>query len=95
MTEREHTTHERHDKESDDPYDSDYDEGDTVLACGWPRHHRNLPTHGFRPVWTSQNGYPEDEIPAEIQAWLDENGQRSEFFSFFLFFLYTKMKSSS
>lgn len=42
MTEREHTTHERDDKESDDPSDSDYDEGDTVLIRGWPRHHRNL-----------------------------------------------------
>ncbi|KAJ5955260.1 hypothetical protein N7501_009539, partial [Penicillium viridicatum] len=74
-TEREHTTHERHDKGSDNPSDSDYDEGDTVLARGWPRHHHNLAKHGFRPVWTSQNGYPGDEIPEDIQEWLDENGQ--------------------
>lgn len=34
MTEREYITHERHDKEPDDTSDSDYDEGDTVLARG-------------------------------------------------------------
>lgn len=41
MTEGEYITHERHDKESDDASDSDYDEGDTVLVRGWPRRHRN------------------------------------------------------
>ncbi|KAJ5196875.1 hypothetical protein N7449_007354 [Penicillium cf. viridicatum] len=41
MIEREYITHERHDKESDHTSDSDYDEEDTVLARGWPRHHCN------------------------------------------------------
>ncbi|KAJ5603109.1 hypothetical protein N7537_006065 [Penicillium hordei] len=41
MTGREHMTHERHDQELDDASNSDSGEGDTVLARGWPRHHRN------------------------------------------------------
>ncbi|KXG45191.1 uncharacterized protein PGRI_041040 [Penicillium griseofulvum] len=69
-------TQQGHDHEEKEHFDSDYDEGDAVLARGWPRNHRNLVKHGFRPVWTSQEGYPEDEIPADIQEWLDENGQR-------------------
>lgn len=72
-------------QESDESSDSDYEEGDVVLARGWPRHHHNLAKHGFRPVWTSRNGYPGDEIPADIREWLDDNGQRSRCYRFLLF----------
>jgi hypothetical protein len=43
-------------------------EGDAVLARGYPRNHHNLVKHGFRPIWTCQEGYPEDEIPADIHV---------------------------
>ncbi|CAI7603904.1 unnamed protein product [Penicillium viridicatum] len=75
-TDREHPRREGQNEELQENFDSDYDEGDAVLARGWPRNHHNLAKHGFRPVWTSQDGYPEDEIPEDIQAWLDENGER-------------------
>lgn len=79
-TDKEHPRREGQNEERQENFDSDYDEGDAVLARGWPRNHHNLAKHGFRPVWTSQDGYPEDEIPADIQAWLDKNGKRSKFF---------------
>lgn len=72
-------------QEADETSDSDYEEGDAVLARGWPRHHHNLAKHGFRPVWTSPNEYPGDEIPADIREWLDDNGQRSRCYRFLLF----------
>ncbi|CAI7626819.1 unnamed protein product [Penicillium glandicola] len=68
-------TDEVYDQETEDNFDSDYDDGEAVRARGWPRNHRNLAKHGFRSVWTSQGGYPGDEIPADIGEWLDENGQ--------------------
>ncbi|CAG8136752.1 unnamed protein product, partial [Penicillium nalgiovense] len=67
--------HEGH-EDSEKAFDSDYDEGDAVLARGWPPNNHNLAKHGFRPVWTSWEGYPGDEIPEDIREWLDENGQR-------------------
>ncbi|KAJ5271647.1 hypothetical protein N7524_004916 [Penicillium chrysogenum] len=76
MADRERPTHEGHGHEEEETFDSDYDEGDAVLARGYPLNHHNLVKHGFRPIWTCQEGYPEDEIPADIQEWLDENGQR-------------------
>lgn len=65
-------------EEPEEAFDSDLEDGDTVIARGWPRNRRNLAKHGFRPVWTAWDGYPGDEIPADIQEWLDENGERSE-----------------
>ncbi|KAJ5836435.1 hypothetical protein N7447_002461 [Penicillium robsamsonii] len=73
-TTRESTDQEDHERTWEP--DSDYAEGDAVLARGWPRNHLNLAQHGFRHVWTHRNGYPEDEIPADIKEWLDDNGQR-------------------
>ncbi|KAJ5470583.1 hypothetical protein N7530_007940 [Penicillium desertorum] len=66
-----------HEGESEETFDSDYDEGDAVLARGWPRNHHNLAKHGFRPVWPSREGYPGDEIPEDIREWLDGNAQRT------------------
>jgi hypothetical protein len=86
MADRERPTHEGHGHEEEETFDSDYDEGDAVLARGYPRNHHNLVKHGFRPIWTYHEGYPEDEIPADIQEWLDENGQRSMFIPPLLFF---------
>ncbi|KAJ5336438.1 uncharacterized protein N7506_004460 [Penicillium brevicompactum] len=54
--------------------DSDLEDGDTVIACGWARNMANLKKHGFRPVWTSSNGYPDADIPSDIMEYLDENG---------------------
>jgi hypothetical protein len=76
-----------HEGESEETFDSDYDEGDAVLARGWPRNHHNLAKHGFRPVWPSWEGYPGDEIPEDIREWLDGNAQRSKFSFSFSFLL--------
>ena len=84
MEDRERLTHEGQHEEQEEHYDSDCDEGDAVLTRGYPRNHHNLKKHGFRPVWTCDEGYPEDEIPADIKEWLNENGERRQF-SFFLF----------
>lgn len=43
---------------------SDLEDGDTVIARGWARNMANLKKHGFRPVWTSSNGYPDTDISA-------------------------------
>ncbi|KAJ5334781.1 hypothetical protein N7452_007184, partial [Penicillium brevicompactum] len=53
---------------------SDLEDGDTVIARGWARNMANLKTHGFRPAWTSSNGYPDADIPSDIMEYLDENG---------------------
>jgi hypothetical protein len=58
--------------------DSDYEDGETVLARGWPRNYRNLAKHGFRPVWTTWDGYP-GKIPSDIAEYLDDDGNCSEF----------------
>lgn len=58
--------------------DLDSEDGDAVIARGWPRDHHNLAKKGFRPIWTTRDGYPEKEIPADIREWLDENEERSK-----------------
>ncbi|CAG8092065.1 unnamed protein product [Penicillium salamii] len=63
--------------EEDDSYqsgDSDLDDGDTVLTRGWDRNHKNLAKNGFRPVWTSSDGYPETPIPSDIMEYLNDDG---------------------
>jgi len=57
--------------------DSDWDDGDEVIARGYPRKYEHLEKHGFRPVWTMWDGYP-GEIPEDIREYLDEDGQRRE-----------------
>lgn len=57
--------------------DSDWDDGDEVIARGYPRYHLNLEKHGFRPVWTHWAGYT-GEIPDDIREFLDENGKRGD-----------------
>lgn len=63
--------------ELDTSTDSDFDEGDEVIARGYPRNHANLEKHGFRPVWTHWAGYP-GEIPDDIREYLDEHGKRGD-----------------
>lgn len=57
--------------------DSDFDDGDNVIARGYPRNLDHLERHGFRPVWTHWAGYS-GEIPDDIGEYLDENGECSE-----------------
>lgn len=66
------------DSSDEEQVDSDLEDGDTVLSRGWPRNHHNLEKHGFRPVWTSSDGYPGSEIPADIKEFLDEDGTCSK-----------------
>lgn len=65
--------------EDDVQVDSDLEDGDRVIARGWPRNHDNLVKHGFRPVWTMSGGYPSTEIPADIEELLDDDGKCSKF----------------
>ncbi|CAI7590803.1 unnamed protein product [Penicillium bialowiezense] len=60
-----------------DDSDSDPDDGDTVISRGWPRNPANLKRHGLRPVWTSQDGYPDTPIPSDIMEYLDEDKTRT------------------
>lgn len=61
--------------------DSDLEDGDRVLTRGWPRNHRHLERHGFAPVWTHEDGYPQPEIPEGIMRWLDDDGNSSKLVS--------------
>lgn len=38
-----------------------------AMVRRWPRSHLNLPQHGLRPVWTSWDGYPDENIPDDIR----------------------------
>lgn len=58
--------------------DWDNEDGNAVIARGWPRNPLSLAKHGLRPVWTSWGGYPEDEIPEDIKEFLDETGNCSK-----------------
>ena len=58
---------------SEESDDSDLEDGDTVLPRGWQRNPKNLVKHGFRPVWTSEAGYPEAIIPSDIMEYLNED----------------------